>query len=682
MIFGSCKGGKMSFLKMFKQKKSGNSGWVDMSEKFMSLMSGRKAVSNRDKSEILKILHKSPWFNLAIDIRSNNVAAAEYYLEETLRNGETSEIVEHPILDLLRSPNPLLLGYTQDYITSAWLDAIGECLLLFDRDVNNKIEGIYPISCRFIKGLPRAGYPYWRLQVGNEIKNVPITELIYIKVPDLYDIYGRGAGKGESLNDELSIHELSGKQIGQYFANSAIPPYIMGLEGANKEQAERLRDNFLNNNQGWVKRYLPYFLAGKIHPVKLQSEFKDMELNNLRKDQRDVIMNIFQVPEELYGRSKNSNKATASVAETNFAKQVITPRLKLMTEHYNAFLLPEFQEKNKTLKLKFRSVVPRDKDFERETKKTTPWAFSINEHRRTVGASDIEGLDDVYPIPMGIRMVKFDDLTTQEQAAIKSIRTDKNFKKASDAERLAELIGTIDSVAYEDLNKDVIDEYISLLVKTGTATLVDLGELEAGDFWEISNPNIISAMEDTAADRITMIDDTLKKNIRNEIIESYNNGEDMSDLVKRLDNVFDGYKSGYELSRIARTETMTTVNYGTLKAYEEADVPYKEWISTQDDRTRDTHLALDGQTVPVDSKFETFNNDTASAPGQFSSADENIGCRCTIGAKFDKKDATKRFEHWQKQDSRAEEAEEDFADVYSERFAKIQQLIEDSLLSL
>ena len=56
----------------------------------------------------------------------------------------------------------------------------------------------------------------------------------------------------------------------------------------------------------------------------------------------------------------------------------------------------------------------------------------------------------------------------------------------------------------------------------------------------------------------------------------------------------------------------------------------KTWVTMADDRVRDTHDYLEGTSVPVDSRFYTFDNDYARYPGDFQLPQNNINCRCRI----------------------------------------------------
>ena len=61
----------------------------------------------------------------------------------------------------------------------------------------------------------------------------------------------------------------------------------------------------------------------------------------------------------------------------------------------------------------------------------------------------------------------------------------------------------------------------------------------------------------------------------------------------------------------------------------------KEWISVQDDRTRDAHLLMDGVVIPIEDKFEvpaTSQSEGAfmDYPGDASApAGLVVNCRCT-----------------------------------------------------
>lgn len=89
-----------------------------------------------------------------------------------------------------------------------------------------------------------------------------------------------------------------------------------------------------------------------------------------------------------------------------------------------------------------------------------------------------------------------------------------------------------------------------------------------------------------------------------------------------------------DIIRVLETESHRVYNDSILHVGEQAEADtggvYKTWFTMGDDRVRDTHEPLEGETVPFGEKFHTFDGDSAMAPGGFAMPQNNINCRCTI----------------------------------------------------
>lgn len=89
--------------------------------------------------------------------------------------------------------------------------------------------------------------------------------------------------------------------------------------------------------------------------------------------------------------------------------------------------------------------------------------------------------------------------------------------------------------------------------------------------------------------------------------------------------------------RIARTETTKAATVGSNIAYDDAaniGARFKvAWLSARDAATRQSHIALDGQTIDVGGRFTLTTGDhagqKADGPGNFPAAAESVNCRCT-----------------------------------------------------
>lgn len=114
----------------------------------------------------------------------------------------------------------------------------------------------------------------------------------------------------------------------------------------------------------------------------------------------------------------------------------------------------------------------------------------------------------------------------------------------------------------------------------------------------------------------------------------------------RIDAMVDRYAARYLAMRaetIARTETTRVLNTArqetTMQVVESSGIPEDEvvrtWAATDDNRTRDTHAAMDGQERGLNEPFESPSGAQLMFPGDPSApADETINCRCAVLVSF------------------------------------------------
>ena len=125
------------------------------------------------------------------------------------------------------------------------------------------------------------------------------------------------------------------------------------------------------------------------------------------------------------------------------------------------------------------------------------------------------------------------------------------------------------------------------------------------------------------------------KKINAETLQGILQGESMDKIAKRLRNVQEMNKT--QAIRSARTMVTGAENKGRQDSYKRADedgiVMKREWIATNDSRTRHWHAELDGVEVDID---EPWVNDFGEImfPGDPSADPANTyNCRCAMAAK-------------------------------------------------
>lgn len=138
------------------------------------------------------------------------------------------------------------------------------------------------------------------------------------------------------------------------------------------------------------------------------------------------------------------------------------------------------------------------------------------------------------------------------------------------------------------------------------------------------------------------LNDTTKKELlrklREVLSEGIEEGDTLDDITEKLQKASNSVFDEMSKSRaflIARTETASSVNLGQAATYKAYGVQEKEWLSTIDNGTRDSHLWMHEQRVPIDVEFEVPNSEGGSDRMQYpadpnGSAENVCNCRCTI----------------------------------------------------
>lgn len=92
------------------------------------------------------------------------------------------------------------------------------------------------------------------------------------------------------------------------------------------------------------------------------------------------------------------------------------------------------------------------------------------------------------------------------------------------------------------------------------------------------------------------------------------------------------YRSEDRAMLVAENEANSAINYFEYKEAVAGGKKRKQWITQRDDRVRDTHKEVNGETIPIDNAFIVgdslmeFPKDTSYG----ASINEIAGCRCTI----------------------------------------------------
>lgn len=184
--------------------------------------------------------------------------------------------------------------------------------------------------------------------------------------------------------------------------------------------------------------------------------------------------------------------------------------------------------------------------------------------------------------------------------------------------------------------RDIVSESFTA---TGTAISKSL-EVTVG--FGVMNEEVIKTAILNPMQRITW-SDALQENsakylsqIKTELSQGLIKGEGYAKIAKRLEKSTE--MSANKTIRIVRTEGHRAQSVGRKLAVDKVEgaadrlgIKVKRvWVATSDDRTRDSHKAMDGKEADDDGLFTLPSGVRTEGPGMSGVAEEDINCRCTV----------------------------------------------------
>lgn len=314
---------------------------------------------------------------------------------ELAEQGLLREVTDHPMLDLLARPNDLMTGRSTTQMTQTWVDLKGEAFWLVSRDAKGVPTGFVALPPHWVTETPTRERPVYRCSFGGLQLEVPPANVVWLRDPDPENPYARGTGVAESLGDELETDELSAKYIKNWFHNQGIPAAVIGIEGiTSSDMLKREEAKWEAKHRGVNNAHRVHIAGGKMNVVKLDASFKDQQISELRRWQRDTIVQVFGVPPEVIGIVENSNRSTIDAALYIYSVGVEFPRCEFLRSELQAKFVPMWDD---SLCLEFELRIPDDENRRLNVMKSMPGAFSLNEWRGEAQYKALPKFEGVFP---------------------------------------------------------------------------------------------------------------------------------------------------------------------------------------------------------------------------------------------------------------------------------------------
>ena len=402
---------------------------------------------------------------------------------------------------------------------------------------------------------------------------------------------------------------------------------------------------------------------------------KETGYKEVNKEIRDEILSMYGVPASKLGLVDDVNRANADANDYTYQKDTVFPKMMLLEEKFNEKLAPLYDP---NLVIQFENPVPDDNDFRLKEKEANirMGLTSIDEEREKEGLEPLSLPETSVPlipfnvVPAGTPPLE-PGLPEEEEEkedkkeskkAMQKTQADSKWRvfvtaTAPQERMLTEVMQrffqrqhgqVMRSLSGFKSHKKDLYSAISFLLDEATGELelrtrpnireayktgVEIGAQEVGyaiDF-SLFEPKITLAVNERIrffANKVNVSTQTLLRNAINSGIEG---GESIEEISKRIDTIFQ-HSRGFRAKTIAQTEVIGATNAGQLRAYNEAGITEKKWLTARDEKVRDSHH-IDGQIVPNEETFKLKSGAVLLYPGDRSTgadAGEVINCRCTV----------------------------------------------------
>lgn len=621
----------------------------------------------RGSAAMLESYRMMPWLRSVVSRRSDGIAGVQFQVFKkrktfdpsrlsrahqgdgrdydqlvrfAVQQGELELLSADPLITLLNNPSSFFGRHAFWKLVPRYLDLVGEAFILKERDGLGRVVGLAPIAPTWVKAIPDGNRRSYLVQHNAFNREVAVEDMIYIRDPDVWNPYERGSGTGFALGDELETDEYAARLAKGRFLNNNVPDAVISVKGRGGEQVKNMEARWNDRAQGFERKGKALFVGDEVSIQTIGHTLVESDYVELRKMLRDFVMQTFGVPPEVVGIVENSNRATIDAAFTLFAKLCVVPTMELICDELNRSLSSEFGD---DLVITYANPVPADQAFQLEVMKAAPHAFSVNEYRTLAGMPTLTDGDVVVASATGIAAYQSPALIQPIPASSPAVPTQTETPSARTT--------SLPKVRHGGAKS----RFFSLLALQTALEVAISSDL----MWELLAPIFVEMMQEYGVKQalemggeLTPTDSTLQRIIEEErrrfsdIIDATTRDE-LKDLLQPIvgksveeqrrviEDYFASPKTEARQQTIGATETVVASEKAVLRAMQSAKIVEREWISTRDSRTRDSHRTLDGQRTSLLGDFVIRTGKhagrRAKTPATFGIASEDIYCRCAVG---------------------------------------------------
>ena len=259
-----------------------------------------------------------------------------------------AELTKHPLLNLLKQPNPTQSGRDLFENIISYLLVAGNSYI----EVSN-LEGtprelisLRPDRVKVIAG--HNGWPdAYEYSVYGASTRLPAENVLHIKMFNPLDDY-YGQSPLEAAQRSIDTHNSAAAWNKAMLDNAARPSGALVFAASEgrltNEQFERIKSELESTYQGAANAGRPMVLEGGLDWKEMGYSPKDMEFTETKNSSAREIALAFGVPPMLLGIPGDNTFANYAEANRTFWRQAVVPLLGRVTDALTNFIGPQFEK--------------------------------------------------------------------------------------------------------------------------------------------------------------------------------------------------------------------------------------------------------------------------------------------------------------------------------------------------
>lgn len=397
------------------------------------------------------------WVYACASVIGEELAKTQFRLFKVGKDESREEIFNHELLDQLNKPNKFQTGWEMKFLMGVHLVMVGKFYLYLEgvADENSKPKGLYPLLPQHIKPLMGTtiedlikGYEY---NLGTSKATYSIHQVLCVRYPSPTKIF-EGMGVVAGIPGWIDSDNYATEFNRKFFENFAmVGGYLESSDYTSPEMLDYMATKFQELHAGSKNAYKTVAMPQGTKFTPAQRTQQEMDFVSSSKDMRDKIMAGFRVPKSVLGLTEDVNRANAEATDYIFATRTIKPKLDLITEFFNAYLVPRYGE---NLVLGYVDPTPENKELEVQQDQAAlaqqPYK-SVNEVREEHGLPPIQNGDavmtDFSKSPLGEAIKSTKKYKPQAKGiVVKKMPKQKNLIQDTAGELAKEAVKAIGSI--------------------------------------------------------------------------------------------------------------------------------------------------------------------------------------------------------------------------------------------